>query len=102
MITWNSPFSFRSLKIANRVIRASRTCSLAWELRFAEAGVGAIISPCIPIPRAGESVDVALHKRVFFRRLILQSGRVAREIPCDHVELRRRPIAAETMRPSTR
>jgi len=44
MKTWGDPLRFRVLRLNNRVIRASGTVSLDYELRFAEAGVGAIIA----------------------------------------------------------
>ncbi|HYV47838.1 MAG TPA: tRNA-dihydrouridine synthase [Myxococcaceae bacterium] len=48
MVAVESPLKFRNLEIKNRVIRAGSSPAAAcfgWELRFAEAGVGAIISP---------------------------------------------------------
>jgi len=53
MSLWGSPLRFRSLQIKNRVFRASRSHpaavesgwrSLDWELEYARAGVGAIVS----------------------------------------------------------
>lgn len=60
MVQFAQPLEFRTLKLKNRVLRAGHTpvcddqpgsllpASLDWELRFAEAGVGAIISPRVP------------------------------------------------------
>jgi 2,4-dienoyl-CoA reductase-like NADH-dependent reductase (Old Yellow Enzyme family) len=53
MTPWGSPLPFRALQLKNRVLRASRPCppragtpwsALDWELEYARAGVGAIIS----------------------------------------------------------
>jgi 2,4-dienoyl-CoA reductase-like NADH-dependent reductase (Old Yellow Enzyme family) len=53
MTTWGTPLHCRSLQLKNRILRASRAYptgagdewrSLDWELEYARAGVGAIIS----------------------------------------------------------
>ncbi|HVE81307.1 MAG TPA: hypothetical protein VND93_00600, partial [Myxococcales bacterium] len=45
------PLQLPHLRLENRVVRASVTSQggIEWELRFARAGVGAIISPFIPV-----------------------------------------------------
>ena len=66
MTPWGTPLRFRSLQIKNRILRASRSPragmggqwrSLDWELEYARAGVGAVVSaraevrpPARPVP----------------------------------------------------
>src|SRR5689334_19196777 len=67
MTIWGQPPHFRSLALKNRVIRASRPCpggaesgwrSLDWELEYARAGVGAVISARAEVcPGAGSALD---------------------------------------------
>lgn len=74
MVAVESPLSFRNLEIKNRVIRAgyspaqdgkagpTATASFDWELKFAEAGVGMIISPRAVVRPSGLATDLpAIH-----------------------------------------
>jgi len=48
------PLRFRSMELRNRVIRSSLAPAPDWERRFAQAGVGAIISACIEVGPDGD------------------------------------------------
>jgi 2,4-dienoyl-CoA reductase-like NADH-dependent reductase (Old Yellow Enzyme family) len=74
MVQFDQPLQFRNLAIKNRVIRAGYSpthddrpervilASFDWELRFAEAGAGAIISPRAVVRPVGLATEIpAVH-----------------------------------------
>ena len=67
------------------------------EQRRLSALSGLILPPCVTVAAACKCIDVSLAEGPLFRGLVLESGRIAREISCEHVELRGRPIPSEEM-----
>ena len=87
MTIWGTPLRFRSLQLKNRVLRASRSSpaeagaewrSLEWELEYARAGVGAVVSARADVlaPVRPEPDALAIHGDEAIARWQQHVGRV--------------------------